>query len=212
MTINVFLVDDHTVFRQGLRMILETQPDMRVIGEASSGREAVRVAPLERPDVLIIDVTMADLNGIEATRQIRARCPATQVVVLSMHSNQEYVAHALQASALCYVLKESTGGDVIAAVRAAQAGRRYLSQKIAEEQIGIEGVRASSPLQSLSEREREILKLIVEGRSSAQIGASLCLSPKTIETYRSRLVHKLGISDVPSLVKFAILNGLASLE
>ena len=129
-----------------------------------------------------------------------------------MHSNQEYVAHALQAGALCYVLKESTGGDVIAAVRAEQAGRRYLSQKIAEEQIGIEGVRASSPLQSLSEREREILKLIVEGRSSAQIGASLCLSPKTIETYRSRLVHKLGISDVPSLVKFAILNGLASLE
>lgn len=212
MTINVFLVDDHTVFRQGLRMILESQPDIRVVGEASSGREAVRVVPLERPDVLIIDVTMADLNGIEATRQIRARCPATQVVVLSMHSNQEYLAHALQAGALCYVLKELTGGDVIAAVRAAQAGRRYLSQKIAEEQIGIEDVRASSPLQNLSEREREILKLIVEGRSSAQIGASLCLSPKTVETYRSRLVHKLGISDVPSLVKFAILNGLTSLE
>jgi DNA-binding NarL/FixJ family response regulator len=212
MTIDVFLADDHAVMRDGLRMILESQPDIRVIGEAANGREAVRLVPILRPHALIIDITMADLNGIEAIHQIRARSPTVQIVVLSMHANHEYVTRALQAGALGYVLKESASADLIDAVRAAHAGSRYLSEKIAAEQATSQGPPALSPLQSLSKREREILQLIVEGKSSAQIASTLGLSRKTVETYRSRMMHKLGISDLPSLVKFAILHGLTPLE
>lgn len=211
MTIAVFLVDDHAVMRDGLRLLLEAQPDMRVIGEAATGHEAVRQVPLRAPDVVIMDIAMADLNGVEATRQIRALCPDTRVVILSMYAAEEHVLHAIQAGALGYVLKESAGADVVDAVRAAHAGRQYLSAKIA-------GARAAmrrpdiSRLQRLSHREREILQLTVEGRSSAQIALMLALSPKTVETYRSRLMHKLDMNDLPSLVKFAIRHGLTSLE
>ncbi|HEU5098104.1 MAG TPA: response regulator transcription factor [Roseiflexaceae bacterium] len=211
MTIEVFLADDHAVMRAGLRLLLEAQPDLRVIGEAANGREAVRQAQIKCPDVLIMDIAMAELNGIEATRQICALCPDTRVLVLSMYSTEEYVARALHAGALGYVLKEAAGADVIDAVRAVYAGRQYFSPKIAaahsySRRAGI------SPLQSLSEREREILQLIVEGHSSAHIGGILNLSPKTVETYRSRLMHKLDLHDLPGLVKFAIQHGLTSLE
>lgn len=212
MPIEVFLVDDHAVLRQGLRMILEAQPDIRVVGEATDGREAVRVVPTLCPHVLLIDISMAELNGIEAMRQIRARSPRTRAVMLSMHANELYIARALEAGALGYVLKESTSAEVVAAVRAAHAGQRYLSQKIAGVAAKPKGAHDLSPLQKLSQREREILQQIVEGKSSAQIGAILGLSPKTVETYRSRLMHKLGIRDLPSLVKFAIVQGITTLE
>jgi len=211
MTIAVFLVDDHAVMRDGLRLLLEAQPDMRVIGEAATGHEAVRQVPLRAPDVVIMDIAMADLNGVEATRQIRALCPDTRVVILSMYAAEEHVLHAIQAGALGYVLKESAGADVVDAVRAAHAGRQYLSAKIAGARAAIRRPDASR-LQRLSDREREILQLTVEGRSSAQIALMLALSPKTVETYRSRLMHKLDMNDLPSLVKFAIRHGLTSLE
>jgi DNA-binding NarL/FixJ family response regulator len=209
--IEVFLADDHAVMRDGLRLLLEAQPDLRVVGEAATGREAVRLVSMRHPDVVIMDIAMADLNGVEATRQIRARAPDTQVVMLSMYSNEEHVVRSLQAGALGYVLKEAAGADVVDAVRAASIGRQYLSPKIAAARgpARREGV---SPLQSLSAREREILQLIVEGRSSAQIAAILRLSPKTVDTYRSRLMRKLGLHDLASLVRFAIQQGLISLE
>ncbi len=211
MPIEVFLADDHAVMRDGLRLLLEAHPDLRVVGEAATGREAVRQVSADCPDVLIMDIAMPDLNGIGATRQVRAQCPDTQVVMLSMYSTDEHIARALQAGAVGYVLKESAGADVVAAVRAAYAGRQYFSPKIA---VALAGKRylGVSPLDRLSEREREILQLTVEGRSSAQIAHILMLSPKTVETYRSRIMRKLGLHDLPNLVKFAIQHGLTSLE
>jgi DNA-binding NarL/FixJ family response regulator len=209
MPIEVFLADDHAVMRDGLRLLIETQPDLRVIGEAASGREAVRKLQAHCPDVLIMDIAMADLNGIEATRHVRALCPDARVLVLSMYSTEEHVARALQAGALGYVVKEAAGAEVLDAIRAVHAGRQYLSPKVAYPNPRRPNV---SPLQSLSEREREILQLTVEGHSSAQIANILGLSSKTVETYRSRLMHKLNLHDLPSLVKFAIQHGLTTLE
>jgi DNA-binding NarL/FixJ family response regulator len=212
MTIAVFLADDHAVVRDGLRLLLEAQPNITVVGDAANGRDAVRQARILKPDVLVLDVAMAGLNGIEATHQIRVIRPSTQIVILSMHANPEYVARAFQAGALGYVLKEATGLEVTAAVQAVYAGKRYLSRKIAE--MGYSDPRSyeENPLDCLSEREREVLQLTVEGRSSTQIADILALSPKTVETYRSRLMHKLELDDLPSLVKFAIRHGLTSLE
>ena len=210
--ISVFLVDDHAILRDGLRMILETQPDIRVIGEAADGRDAVRRMPQIGPDVAIVDIGMPGLNGVEAIAQLRPRCPNTRFVVLSMHANQEYVARALQAGALGYVLKEATAGDVIADVRAAYAGHRFLSDKIALLRTLDLNLQPARPLEGLSEREREVLQLIVEGNSSAEIAGALGLSPKTVETYRSRLMRKLEIRDLPALVKFAILHGFTTLQ
>jgi DNA-binding NarL/FixJ family response regulator len=213
MTIQVFLADDHAVVRDGLRLLLEMQPDIAVVGDAPNGRHAVYQAQLLNPHVLIMDIAMPDLNGIEATRQVRARCPGSQVVVLSMHSTEEHIVQAFRAGALGYVLKESVGMDVIDAVRAAHAGLRYISRKIAAiEQFISDNRHSASPLESLSEREREVLQLTVEGQSSAQIAETLALSPKTVETYRCRLMCKLGLDDLPSLVKFAIKHGLTPLE
>ena len=211
MPIEVFLADDHAVMRDGLRLLLEAHHDLRVVGEAATGRETVRLVSAACPDVVLMDIAMPDLNGIEATRQARAQCPDTQVVMLSMYSTDEHISRAFQAGAIGYVLKESAGVDVVAAVRAASVGRQYLSPKIAGA-LADKSHWGVSPLDRLSEREREILQLTVEGRSSAQIAQTLMLSPKTIDTYRSRLMHKLGLHDLPSLVKFAIQHGLTSLE
>ena len=210
--ISVFLADDHAILRDGLRMVLEAQPDIRVIGEAADGRETVRRVVELGPDVLIADIGMPELNGVEAIAQIRARCPDIRFVVLSIHANQEYVARALQAGALGYVLKESSAVDVMAAVRAAYAGQCFLSAKIARQQATAYSRERRSALDHLSEREREVLQLTVEGNSSAEIARALVLSPKTVETYRSRLMRKLGIDDLPGLVKFAIRYGLTTLE
>jgi DNA-binding NarL/FixJ family response regulator len=217
LSITVFLADDHAVVRDGLRVLLETQHDITVIGDAANGRDAVRQVADLCPDVAVVDIAMPELNGIEATCQIRQLCPATQVVILSIHSTNEHIFRALQAGARGYLLKESAGADVVNAVRTVHAGRRYLSQKITDKVLDDyvlqqETTKAQSPLERLSPREREVLQLVVEGRSSAEIADILSLSPKTVETYRSRLMHKLGISDLPNLVKFAIQHGLTPLE
>lgn len=217
MSIAVFLADDHAVVRDGLRALLEAQPDMRVVGDAANGREAVlRVARL-CPDVAILDIAMPELNGIEAAREIGLVCPATQIIILSMHSTTEHIFQALQARVRGYVLKESAGIEVVNAVRAVHAGQRYLSAKISDRIVDDyvrqrQATQASSPLALLSSRERQVLQLVAEGKSSAEIAGLLSLSLKTVETYRSRLMHKLGISDLPGLVKFAIQHGLTYLE
>jgi DNA-binding NarL/FixJ family response regulator len=217
MSITVFLADDHAVVRDGLRFLLEAQHDITVIGDAANGRDAVRQVAQLCPDVVIVDIAMPDLNGIEATHQIGETCPSAQVIILSMHSTTEHVFRALQAGAQGYLLKESAGVEVINAVRAVHAGHRYLSEKISDQVIDDyvrqrDAVEAESPLARLSPREREVLQLVVEGKSSAEIAGILFLSPNTVETYRSRLMQKLGISDLPGLVKFAIQHGLTPLE
>jgi DNA-binding NarL/FixJ family response regulator len=217
VTISVFLADDHAVFRDGLRLVLEAAGDIQVIGDAADGREAVRQVALLCPDVVVMDVAMPELNGIEATRRIHASCPSTQVVILSMYYTTEHVFQALHAGARGYLPKESAGIEVVDAVRTVHAGHRYLSHRISDKVIDDyvrqrESAEGSSPLARLKPREREILQLVVEGRSSTEIASRLSLSPKTIETYRSRIMQKLGISDLPGLIRFAILHGLTPLK
>ena len=209
MQITVLLADDHAVVRDGLRVLLQQSADIRVVGEAADGREAVQLAQELAPDVVIMDITMRELNGVEATRLLRDACPATRVVMLSMHSNSEHVFRALEAGAVGFVLKESAGEEVAAAVRAAHAGQRYFSPAIAALGSTVQSRSGrASPLERLSARERHVLQLVVEGRSSAEIAATVSLSPKTIETYRSRLMKKLGAHSIADLVKFAIEHRL----
>jgi DNA-binding NarL/FixJ family response regulator len=209
MRIRVLLADDHAIVRDGLKVLLQQSADIRVVGEAPDGQEALRRAQELEPDVVIMDISMRELNGIEAARQLRDRHPAIRVIMLSMHSNSEHVFRALEAGAVGFLLKESAGAEVQAAVRAACAGQRYFSKSIAAlvpDALARAG--RASPIDSLSARERQVLQLVVEGHSSAEIGVHIHLSPKTVETYRVRLMQKLGVSDVPGLVKFAIAHGL----
>jgi len=217
MNISVFLADDHTVVRDGLRFLLEAQPDIHVIGDAANGRDAMERAPKLCPDVVVMDIAMPELNGIESTRRLLQICPSIRVIILSMHSTSEHIFRALQAGAHGYLLKESAGVEVVDAVRAVFAGRRYLSATISDTLIDDyvrqrQAAEQKSPLARLSPREWEILQLVVEGESSADIANTLSLSAKTVETYRSRLMAKLGIGDLPTLVKFAIQHGLTPLE
>lgn len=217
MNITVFLADDHTIVRDGLRYLLEAEPDIEVVGDAANGREAVKLVTYLKPDIVIIDITMPELNGIEATYQICQLCPSTGVIILSMHANTMHIARALEAGAQGYLIKESAGIEVVEAVRTVNAGHKYLSQAVSDIVVSdyVSQKRAlgyKSPLESLSAREREVLQLVVEGKSSAEIASILNLSPKTVESYRSRLMQKLDIGDIPSLVKFAIQHGLTPLE
>lgn len=217
MSIRVFIADDHAVVRDGLRFLLEAQGDITVVGGAADGRQTVRQVQLLHPDVVVMDIAMPELNGIEATQQIRQTCSTTQIIILSMHSTTEHIFRALQAGARGYLLKESAGMEVAEAIRAVHAGRRYLSEKISDAMVEDyvyqrKATEAKSPLARLTPREREVLLLVVEGKSSADIANTLFLSPKTVETYRSRLMEKLGIRDIPSLVKFAIRHGLITIE
>jgi DNA-binding NarL/FixJ family response regulator len=215
MSISVFLVDDHTIVRDGLRYLLEAQKDIKTVGEAANGRDAVKAVSKLQPDVVIMDILMADLNGIEATEQICKVCSATRVVILSMQSSSESIIRALRAGARGYLFKESAGRELIQAIHAVHAGHRYLSAKVSDQVVGAclkQEEEFKDPLSVLSQREREVLQLVVEGRTSAEIAATLFLSNKTIESYRSRLMQKLGIKDMPGLIKFAIQQGLTSLE
>ena len=211
--IRVFIADDHAIVREGLVTVLSAQPDIEVIGTAANGREALAQVVQLTPDVAILDISMPDLDGVEATRQILARQPRTIIVILSMHGGAQHVFHALEAGARGYLLKESAGKEIIDAVRTVHAGRRYMSGKVAE--IVAEGLSSrsgSSPLSSLSKREREILKLVADGHSSAAIGTLLSLSPKTVDSYRSRLMQKLHVNDLAGLIKFAIQHGVTSID
>jgi DNA-binding NarL/FixJ family response regulator len=212
MTIKVFIADDHTIVCDGLRALLETQPDMEVVGTANDGREALQLIGRLEPDVAIMDIAMTELNGIEATRTISQRHPGTRVLVLSMYSSAEHVHRALQAGAKGYLLKTSAGKEVIHAVRAVYSGTRYLSQKIADTVIDdyVGGHRRASPLDELSSRERQVLQLLAEGKSGAVIAQMLSLSPRTVETYRRRMMQKLNVSDFSALIKFAIQQGITT--
>ena len=211
--ISVFIADDHAIVREGLAALLAAQPDIRIAGSAGNGREALAAVLQAKPAVLIMDIAMPEMNGIEAARQIHAALPQARIVILSMHAGAEHVFQALEAGARGYLLKESAAKEICDAVRAVHHGRRYLSARVAEVLAERVGRRAGvSPLDSLSARERQILKLVADGLSSVRIAEMLHLSPKTVDTYRSRLMEKLNLSDIASLVKFAIQHGLTDLQ
>ena len=214
MIISVFLADDHRVLRDGLRVLLESQDDIKVIGEAEDGNKAIEGIKKKKPDVVVMDITMPELNGIDAAQIIHETSPEIGIVILSIHSDLEHIFRALQAGAQGYMLKESAGSEVISAVRAVHLGRRYLSPSIRDSvlEAHLKNRQVQSPLDLLSMREREVLQLTVEGHSSAAIAEKLDLSPKTIETYRSRLMGKISVRDLTELVRFAIKHGITPLD
>ncbi len=216
MSIRVFLVDDHEVIREGLKTLLQTQKDIEVIGYAANGRTAVKKIQAHPPDIVIMDIAMPEMDGIEAARQVLSCCEHTKVIIFSMHSSKEHVTRALQAGVHGYVAKESVGTEIIQAVRNVQAGKTFISPMISETVMNAyfrsgRGNHEKNPLDLLSQREREIFLLLVEGKKSAEIAGILHLSPKSVDTYRSRLMQKLSIHDLPGLVKLAIKQGLISI-
>ena len=217
MTTRVLIADDHTLFREGLRLILSSQPDIQVVAEAASGREAVARCRETGADVVLMDISMPELNGIEAARMLTAAAATPRVIMLSMHATSEHILQSFRAGAAGYLIKEAAGAEVVEAVRAVAAGRRYVSQRVAGAVIDrladlSAGAPAGSAIDSLSARERQVLQLVAEGKSSAEIATVLFLSPKTVETYRSRLMRKLAVGDTAHLVKLAIQHGLTSLD
>jgi DNA-binding NarL/FixJ family response regulator len=214
MTIRILIVDDHGVVAEGLRFVVEAQPDMQVIGCIQDSQEAVHRAVEMRPDIVLMDHAMPVLNGTEAAHMIGERCPQTRVIMLSMHSNRIHVLRALQAGAAGYVLKMSAAKEVVDAIRLVHKGGRYLSKQLADGVIDqlVSKTASQDPLERLSSRERQVLQMLAEGHAAANIAVALSLSPKTVETYRARMMEKLDIHDFATLVKFAIQNGITSLE
>ena len=211
--VRILLADDHTVVRQGLRKLLEERPDWEVIAEAGDGREAVRLAEQQKPDVAILDVAMPLLNGIEATRQITKRVPSTRVLVLSMHADEAYVTQILQAGATGYLLKDSADVDLLKAVGEAAHGRSFFSPAIARvmlddyvRQLADKGV--TDRYESLSEREREIFQLIAEAKTNKEIAALLNVSPSTVETHRAHIMEKLDLHSAAEIVLYAVRRGV----
>ena len=214
MTIRILIVDDHDVVAEGLRFVVEAQPDMTVTACVQESREAVRLAIETRPDVVLMDHAMPFLNGTEAAQIILDRCPHTRVIVVSMYSNQIHVVRALQAGATGYVVKKSAAKEIVNAIRTVHNGRRYLSAELVEIVIdqAARKVPVKDPLERLSSRERQVLQMLAEGQSVANIARALALSPKTVETYRARMMEKLEIHDFATLVKFALQQGVTPLE
>ena len=213
MTIRILIADDHAVVAEGLKHLVEAQSDFEVVATVGDGREAVRTAKETAPDVVLMDLSMPELNGADATRAIIDERPECRVIVLSMYAEREYVRRALKAGATGYVVKRSAAKELVDAIRAVHAGQRYLSPRVAD--VVIDDYAADGKadlLEKLSTREREVLQLLAEGRTGSEIAQRLTLSQKTVETYRARLVEKLGIRDVAGLVKFAIQRGLVSLD
>jgi DNA-binding NarL/FixJ family response regulator len=214
MAIRILIADDHGVVAEGLRHLVSANPEMEVIGLAEDGREAVRAALETAPDIVLMDHAMPVLNGTEATRLIRSRSPHTRVIMLSMYSDAVHVYRALQAGAAGYVIKRSVAKEVVDAILAVHRGGRYLSKQLADIVLDhvVHRSAPEDPLERLSSRERQVLQLLAEGHSVAEIAATLSLSPKTVETYRARMMEKLGIFDLAGLVRFAIQQGVTELD
>lgn len=217
MKTTILLADDHPVVRDGLQMLLEAQRDMKVVASVGTGKDAVREALRLRPDVVVMDIVMPELNGIDATARIMEKLPSTRVVILSMYASPEYIYRAFHAGACGYVFKESAGSEVTAAIRAAREGRRYMSEEASDAvmegfmQVG-SFLNTESPFARLSRREREVLQLLVEGKTGTEIAREVFLSPKTVDTYRRRIMTKLGVKGMPALIRFAIQNGLTGTD
>jgi len=214
METKVLLADDHTILREGLRMVLDAQPQITVVGEASDGREAVEMAETLRPDVVVMDIAMPNLNGLDATRQIKKRWPEIRVVILTMHENQQYLMQIVKAGATGAVLKRSAGTELLTAIKAAARGQSYFSPSIAsmmleDYRLRLRDEGIDDP-EVLTEREREVLQLVAEGLTNQEIADALFVSIKTVQTHRSHIMEKLGVHDRTELVKYAIRTGMVT--
>jgi len=209
--IRVLLADDHGVLRDGLRRLIETDPGIQVVAAANDGHDAVAKAAETQPEVVVMDISMPGLNGIEATRSITGASPATRVLILSMHGSTHVVRRALAAGARGFLHKESAGDEIVAAIRAVAGGARYLGPGIAA--VNNAGARRSGRgAEGLTATEREIVRLVAEGKSSAEAATLLGLSTRTVETYRGRLMAKMQLEDMAGLIRFAIRNGIVRLD
>lgn len=210
--ISLVLADDHHVVRQGLRSLLEAEPDLQVVGEAANGLEAVRLVEKLRPDILVVDVMMGGISGLEVARQVSKQSPKIGIVILSMYSNEAYVLEALKAGAKAYILKESTASELVKAVRAAAAGHRYLSSSLSERAIEayIEKSKDTvfDPYDTLTTREREVLHLAAQGCTNADIATRLYISRRTVEAHRANMMQKLGLHTQTQLISYAIRRGI----
>lgn len=206
--IRILLADDHRLVRQGFRLIFESQSDMEVVGEAGNGKEAVDLAIALVPDVIVMDVTMPELNGIEATRRIRQDLPNVRVLALSVHRDGVYVREIVRAGADGYILKESADSELLAATRVVARGQSYLSPEVAHSVLRDYRKHATDPIDLLSSREREILQLIAEGLTSKEIATRLNLSVHTVDGHRTRIMDKLDLRSMGELVRFAVRSGL----
>jgi two-component system, NarL family, response regulator NreC len=215
MQIRILLADDHTVMRSGLRLLLERQPNLTVVGEAADGRQAVELATSEKPDVVVMDIAMPHLNGVEAARQIVNRAPLTAVVILSMHSDESYVIRSLKAGARAYLLKDSAESDLISAIHAITEGKSFFSplvRRILKEDYmrALTDMGAEDTYELLTTREREVLQLVAEGKSNKEVANLLNLSLYTVETHRTHILQKLNIHSVPELILYAVRKGIIS--
>ncbi len=206
--IRILLADDHAVVRQGFRMILAAEPDMEIVGEAANGRVAVELAEKLRPDVVVMDVAMPELNGIEATRRLAESLPRTRVLALSMHKDSVYVREILRAGARGYLLKDAFDRDLVAAVRSVAGGEGYLSPAVSEAVLSDYRKHVSDPLDLLTSREREILQMLAEGKTNKDIATLLKLSVYTVDAHRGRIMEKLNLHSIGELVRFAVRSGL----
>lgn len=206
--IRILLADDHAVVRQGFGRILAAQSDMEVIGEAGNGREAVTLAEELKPDVVVMDVSMPELNGVEATRRLMKAAPRTRVLALSMHKDSVYVREILRAGAQGFLLKDASDQDLLTAVRAVGQGQGYISPSVSEAVLSDYRKHVSDPIDLLTSREREVLQLIAEGRTNKEIAATLNLSVYTVDAHRGRIMEKLNLHSTGEIVRFAMRNGL----
>src|ERR1035441_2690242 len=206
--IRILLADDHAVVRQGFRMILSAHSDLEIVGEAGNGREAVELAASLRPDVVVMDVAMPELNGIEATRRLTAANPHIRVVALSMHKDSVYVREILRAGARGYLLKDSGPADLVAAVRAIASGEGYLSPAVSDAVLDDYRKHVTNPIDLLSSREREVLQMLAEGKTNKEIAVILNLSVYTVDAHRGRRRRRRGLNSINELVRFAVRNGL----
>ena len=213
---DILLADDHHLVRQGLKALLDGEPHFRLVGEAGNGLEAVRLAERVRPDVLITDLVMPGLNGLEVTRQVTRSHPRTRVVILSMYADDAYVFEALRNGASAYVLKDSQASDLVKAVREVAAGKRYLSPPLSERSLELYVRKVKSPPEDpyelLTTREREVLQMVAEGHTSAEIATLLFISPRTAEGHRANLMRKLGFQNHTDLILFALKRGILPLN
>jgi DNA-binding NarL/FixJ family response regulator len=211
----ILLADDHTVMRNGLRLLLERQPNLTVVAEAADGREAVAMAAAERPNVVIMDIAMPHLNGVEAARQIVNQAPETAVAILSMHSDESYVIRSLKAGARAYLLKDSAEADLLEAIQAISEGKSFFSpavRRILKEDYvrQLEEMGADDSYELLTTREREVLQLVAEGKSNKEVANLLNLSLYTVETHRTHILQKLNLHSVPELILYAVRKGIIS--
>jgi DNA-binding NarL/FixJ family response regulator len=217
VTVRVVLADDHALVRAGIRALLQAMEGVAVVGEAENGREALALCRQHSPDLAILDITMHELNGIDAAAQVKAACPATRILMLSMHSSEEFVRRAIKAGANGYLVKDAAPLELAMAVQAVMRDEVYLSPRVSRHLVaGMREAEAGEPrrssLDALSARQREILQMIAEGKSTKEIAFVLDVSVKTVETHRAAIMERLGIRDVPGLVVYAIRNGLIQIE